>query len=256
MNKLVGVIIPLLLGIVLSYFTYVEVGKVFFLLFIVMFIVSFKLKDLKFSNKDVSIKKFFGVLIKNKKVKHSLWIPFLSGLTYSSGVMGLIITLSKINNFKTNLNLGFVDSLCAVVSLSVLVMFTVKIKKERFNSWLLASGIVSALTLTLFAFVPSRTSLIIYLFVNNSFIALINRINNVIVTNLSNSKALKSEFKTEYYLFRYLIFSISRASGYIILMITCLVFGMEYINYLMIICAISIIVEAIIGAGLNKKANT
>lgn len=247
---------PILFGIVLSYFTYVQTGKIFFMCFILMFIVAFKLKDESFKNKDVDLKEFVSIIKTNKDIFSSLWIPFLSGLTYSSGVMGLIITLSKINNFKTNLNLGFVDSLCAILSLLVLVVFTVKLKKEKYNKWLLISGIVSFLTLMLFAFYPSRNSLIIYLLVNNSFVLLVNRIDNVIVVNLSNDKVLKNEFKTEYYLFRDLIFSISRAFGYILLMIVCLLVGMEYINYLMILCAMAILAETLVGIRLNGRSLT
>ncbi len=252
-KQLVSILIPILLGVVLTYFTYIEVGKVFFLCFIFMFVVAFKFKDANYNSANVDFKKFFSIVKEDRDLRGSLCIPILSGLTYSSGVMSLIVTLSKINNFKTNLNLGFVDSLCAFLSLLVLVVFTTKLPKEKFGKWLTVSGVVMTLVLLFFAVYPSRLSLIVYLIANSSAVALITRINNIITINLSNGEHLKTEFKTEYYLIRDILYAISRSLGYILLMITCFVFGMEYINYLMILCAVAIAFESVIGVKLNKK---
>lgn len=78
-----------------------------------------------------------------------------------------------------------------------------------------------------------------------------NLITNNVVNNLSNSKELKDNFKAEYYLFRDIMFSVSRCVGYLILLLVCLIFGMEYINYILIISAISILFEGVI---VNKIA--
>ncbi len=118
-------------------------------------------------------------------------VPFLSGLTYSSGVMGLILTLSKINNFKTNLNLGYVDSICAILSLIVCTLFAWKIKKNHYKVLLAVSGVCSLISMFLFAFFQTKTVLIIYLIVRYSMIVLINLISDVVIVNLSNCSELK-----------------------------------------------------------------
>ena len=251
-NKISAIVVPLVLGVSLTFISYTDLGKIFFILFIVMFIISFYLNDEYYYNdKKLETKKFLKILKENKHIRNSLLLPFLSGLTYSSGVMATIITLSKINIFKTNLNLGFVDSICGVIFLLTCILYTNKFKKEEFGKLSLISGIISFITLIIFAIKPSITILIIYLFVRNSIIGLMNLITNNVVNNLSNNSELKENFKAEYYLFRDIMFSVSRCIGYLILLFVCLIFGMEYINYILIISAISLLLEGVI---VNKIA--
>lgn len=254
-NKIVTIIIPLILGVALTYFSYVELGKVFFLLFIVMFILSFYLKDGKHKSEKFDMNGFKKVLKKNPNVKLTLIVTFLSGLTYSSGVMGLVMTLSKVNNFKTNLNLGYVDSICAILSLLICVLFAWKIKKRNYKVLLSLAGVSSFISSFLFAIFPTRTVLIIYLIVRYSMVVLINLITDVVIVNLSNCKELKSTYKPEFYFTRDVIFSISRCLGYIILFITCVCVGVKYINYLMILCGLSLLLESIIISSISDKLN-
>lgn len=115
-NKVFSIIVPLLIGFLLTYISYINLGKIFFVLFLVMFIISFYIDDeYHYINRKFELKKFIKLIKDNKDIRNALLICILSGITYSSGVMGLIITLIKINIFKTNLNIGFVDSACAVI---------------------------------------------------------------------------------------------------------------------------------------------
>lgn len=254
-NKISAIIVPLILGVALTYISYTDLGKVFFLLFIVLFVVSFHLNDeVYYDNKKMEMKKFINILKENKKIRNSLLIPFLAGFSYSSGVMATIITLFKINIFKTNLNLGFVESLCALIFLIICILYTSKIKKEKFKPIMYISGIVSFVTLIIFAFNPSLPILIIYLFVRNSLIGIINLISNNVNNNLSNLREVKDEYKAEYYLVRDIMFCISRCLGYLILLIVCLTIGMDYINYILILSAIALLLEGFIVGNLSEDA--
>lgn len=251
-NKIMNIIIPLCMGVALTFISYINLGKVFFSLFVIMFIISFYLKDERYTTKNFQFKKFMELIKKNKKVRNALIVPFLAGFTYSSGVMGTIITLAKINIFKTNLNLGFVDSICAFLSLLICTVYTVKITKDKYKPILNISSVMSFLTLILFAFYPKVWVLIVYLIVRFSFIYIINLISDNVTVNLSNCKELKENYKTEYYFARDAIFAFSRCFGYLMLLLICLLLGMEYINYLMVIPAIALLLEGYIVAKLSK----
>jgi len=251
-NKISSIIVPLILGVALTFMSYTNLGKIFFVLFIVMFVLTFYIDDSVHYNKKIEMKKFWKLLKDNKNVRNSLIVPFLSGFAYSSGVMGTIVTLSKINLFKTNLNLGFVDSLCAALYLIVCILYTAKIKKENFKMVTIISGIISCIVLVFFAIKPTPIILIIYLIVRNSLIGLINLITNDVVANLSNSNELKTEFKAEFYLARDLVYAISRSSGYLILLVVCLTVGMDYIYYILIISGVVLLLEGIIIGRLSK----
>lgn len=246
-NKISAIIVPLILGVALTYMSYTDLGKIFFILFIVMFITSFYIDDEYYlEDKKFELKKFIFIAKKDKSIRKSLIIPFLSGFSYSSGVMGVIITLAKINIFKTNLNLGFVDSACAVIFLLISLIYTSKIKKEQFGIISIISGFLSFIVLIIFSIKPSIIILILYLFVRNSIIGLMNLITNNVINDMSNSSLIKKEFKAEYYFFRDFMFSISRCIGYLILLLVCLVFSIDYINIILIIPAISLLLEGVI----------
>ena len=223
-NKISSIVVPLVLGILLTYIDYVNLGKIFFVLFIIMFVLSFYLKDGVYTkNKKMDYKGFCKVVKDNKNVGLSLLIPFLSGLTYSAGVMGVIITLFKINIFKTNLNLGIVDSICALLFLLMCILFTF-IKKEKISIISLITGTISFIILIIFAFIPSNSILILYLFMSNTIIGLLNLVSSMICSNIANIKEIKNNYKAEYYLIRDIIFSISRCIGYSLLLVVSINF--------------------------------
>ncbi len=251
-NKIIAILMPLLLGVLLSFMSYTDLGKIFFMLFIFMFLITFWLKDNKYGDKKFEMKKFVSLVKTNKNIVYSLLIPLLSGLTYSSGVMSLVVTLFKINVFKTNLNLGFVDSITAILSLIVCILYSTKIKEKSFKRISYISGFISFSVLVLFAFFPKVEMLIIFLLIRYSFILIISLISEYVTVNLANCEELKMELKPEYFLARDVLFSISRTIGYIIIFLVVLFVGMDYINYILIIAGFSLFIEAILVGNLSK----
>lgn len=207
--------------------------------------LSFFIKE---EHKPVSkcdIKRYFKFLKSDKDARNAAVIPLLSGFTYSSGVMGLIITLLKINGFKTNFNLGLVDSICAGLTLLTVVVFTVKIKSENFDKVLLGSGIISFISLAALGIFSNFWTLIIYFLVRQSSIKLIDLISNNKTANLSNTGVLKDQMKEEFYLVRDIFLCYSEVFWVSNLLVVCLVFGMDYINYILIICGAFLLLEAL-----------
>ena len=252
-SQIISIILPLLMGILLTFFNYVTLAKIFFIFFIIIFILSFNLKDaVHYLDRKFDWDGFKKLIKKNKKIRYSLLIPFLSGLTYSSGVMDIVIKLFNINQFKTNLNLGIVDSICAGLSLLVCILFTTLIKKEDFSFASKVSGILFASSLLIFSFWTNKYMLIVYLLLRYSFVKFISLIEDVTIDNFSNCKELKSKYKTEFYLARDVLFSITRTLGYIILLFVSILFGSQYIQYVLIICALAFLIESFILAKVNE----
>ena len=251
-STITSILIPIVLGVLLTFYTYVSISKIFFILFVVLYIISFWIKeDGRYTDNKIEWKRFFKLIKTNKDVRNVLYGPLLSGFTYASGVMGLVVTLSKIYNFKTNLNLGIVDSLCAILTLLSCIVFTT-IKENKFKKILMCSGLVSFGSLILFAFLPNKAMLIIYLIVRSSFINILSQITGNVKVNLSNCHELKNDLKTEYYLINEFIYSTSRCFGYILLLVVGLL-GTEYVNLVLILPAISILFEGIIIGRLCKE---
>jgi hypothetical protein len=249
--KISSIIVPVILGILLSYMSYINVGKIMFCLFIIMFILSLFINETYDEEKNTNLKGFWKLLKKDKDVKKSVLLPILGGISYSSGVMGLIITLSKINVFKSNINLGFVDSACAVIYLITCVLFAF-IKKDKFKKLSYLSGIFGFIILLIYAFTQKIYLLAIYLLIRNSFIGFLNLITNYTTNNISNTKEIKDN-KPEYYLLRELSFTISRCFGFILLIIFNKYFGVNNIYYILILSAIAIITNGIVVGNMNEN---
>ena len=75
-NKVVSIIIPLVVGVILTYIDYTNLGKIFFLLFIVMFIVSFNFKEQNNIVSTFDMKKFFYVVKKNSNIRNLYLLLF------------------------------------------------------------------------------------------------------------------------------------------------------------------------------------
>ena len=252
-NQITSIIIPIILGILLTHFSYTDIGKVVFLLFIVMFIIAFNIKDKKPNNKKFEFKAFMKIVKEKRDIKLSLLIPFLSGFTYSSGVMILITSLLKINMFKTNLNLGFVDSACAILCLLVCALYAKKIKEKHFSTLVAICGVLSFISIFLLAVFDTGWAFIIYLFIRFTAISCINLISDTVVVNLTNCGEIKDTYKSEYYCIRDVIFAISRSLGFLTLLIVSLSGGAGYISYILILPALFILTEAIILSKLSME---
>ena len=249
-----SILIPVILGFLLTFYSYVSVSKIFFMLFIILYLITLGIKDdNNYTNKKIEWRRFFKLLKSNKNVRNSLLGPLLSGFTYSSGVMGVVITLSKIYNFKTSLNLGFVDSLCAILTLLSCIVFTT-INKNKFNKIITLSSLIAFVSLILSAFIPNKITLIIYLIVRSSFIEILAQITVNVRVNLSNCKELQNDLKTEYYLVTEFCYSLARCFGYLLLLVVCL-FSKECLNLVLILPAIAILFEGIIIGNLCKTTN-
>jgi len=99
---------------------------------------------------------------------------------------------------------------------------------------------------------PSLGSLVFYLLIRYSFILIISLISENVVVNLTNCKEIKNDFKPEYFCMRGILFSVSRAFGYVLLLIVTYVFGSEYIYFILILSGLSLFIESIIVSKLSE----
>jgi len=248
-----SILMPLLLGIALTYMSYTDVGKAFFIFFIIMFILSFYIKDLPYKNKNTELKKFFKLVKKEKDLKQALLMPFLGGLTYFSGSFLLIITLTKVINFKTNMALGVVESVCAIIALTISIIYSLKIDKNKISSILKAGGIITLLALVLYSLIPSLNTFIIVLLINSSFIALMTLIDTTTGVDISNHPKIKKHYKAEYLLAREIALTTSRCISFTLTLIIVLIWGIESLNYILVALGIIILLQSIVVGNFLQK---
>ena len=73
---------PVILGVALTFLSYIQVGKIFFCIYVIMFILSFGIKeDYKPVNK-FKLKEYLKLIRQSADIKRATIVSFMSGLTY------------------------------------------------------------------------------------------------------------------------------------------------------------------------------
>jgi len=232
-NQISSIVIPLILGIVLSYYTYVEIGKVVFVLMIVIFILSFYVKDEKDSKKKDSLIVFYKKIKNDTMVQDSMKMQFLQGFTVGSGVLVGVMTIYKILYFETNLYIGVLNSILGLLTCITCIIYAKSKKTHVFKSISIISLVLITMCLVSLAIKPSNIMFIIYLVIYSIGMTLITLTADNIIINTSNHLYVRFH-KPEYHLFIETILEIARILGYIILLSIGIVARKEYLGFVLI----------------------
>lgn len=248
-NTLISIIIPLGLGFLLSKMSYINAGKIFMIVIILMFGLSFKMSDPNVSQKEFNLKKFFDYLKNDSSLKEMFKIRYLEGLTYSSSALNVVITLYSILYLKTNLNIGILTSVLSCISLVTTTLYAYKnSKNDRLLINLSLIFILSSLGLIFIR--PNIYTLIIFLIINNSLIVYIDLLDKNMFTNLTNQYTMiRNNYKAEYHLLLEIFINSGRITGFLLFFAIGLI---GQITYFKIIIGLSIIAYLILLIKIKK----
>lgn len=231
-NQVSSIVIPLILGVLLTFYNYVTIGKVVFLLMIMIFILSFFVKENVSSNNLSSLWLFFKKIVRNKEIKDVLLIQFFKGFTITGGVITSVMTIYKILYFESNLMIGSLNSILGLLTCFSCIMYATKIKKNWYKPIIIITLVLIVGLLMFLGFKPTNYAFIIYLVVYALGITIISLLSDTIIANKSNSLIVKFN-KEEFHLILETILGISRISGYIILLIISIIGNTELLKYIL-----------------------
>lgn len=215
-GQVLWIIVPVLLGALLSKFDYVMVGKFWMLFIIFMFINSFFMRDVKYKNNSFNIKKFKEMIKSNKKLKLILGSRVLEGLTYSASVLNVVVNLYSIIYLKGNLYYGIFNGVIAAVCLITTTIYAFK-NSKRDKEVSIISAVLTLLTLGYLIVKPSIYSLVIYSLVDYSFLVYVELEFSKLTATYTNSEMIKGKFEAEYHFILELFLNIGRIIGYVVL---------------------------------------
>ena len=230
-NNASGIIIPLVLGVLLTYYNYVEIGKVVFILMIVIFILSFYVKDDSKETKRISLYQFYQKVKKDRTVQNAFIMQFLQGFTVGSGVLVGVMTIYKILYFKSNLYIGILNSVLGLLTCISCIVYA-KSKMKHFKTISIITLALMIASLVSLGINPSNTMFIIYLVVYAVGITIVTLTCDNIIVNVSNS--LKIRFhRAEYHLFIETLLEIARIMGFLLLLVIGLIGDESYLNIIL-----------------------
>ena len=237
-NQISNIIMPILLGLLIDKFTYVQIGKVVFILMIVIFILTFFVKEEKVKNKTSNMLEFIKKSLKEKDIRDIIILQFLRGLTISSGVLTVVMTLYKINYFTTNTKIGSLNSILGLITFIACLFYASKIKKDVYKPIILTTLVGVTISLVTIGLKPNyQIMFIIYLVIYAFGVSIMSLLGDTIIANKSSNLFIKFN-KEEYQLLLETVLGIARILGYIVLLIIGIIgvfLNLKYILFISII---------------------
>lgn len=253
--EIVSLLVPILLGAYITVQSYTTAAILIFIFSILKLIVSFKIENKNIQTKKFNIKAFYHILKKDNTLKKLYAIEFFKGIN-RNGVMSLVVSLLIIYYANSEFELGGWTSLFSLLSIIAMYLFGKFYKKSKKKQLLIISLIAILASSCCILYKINMITIIIYNIAYYVFMNIILKITEVNLFDYSNKEPFKSEFNTEYFVFRELFLDTGRVLGYSILLIFVgITQNLAYLNIVFVCIVISIIMVIYISSKLeiNKK---
>ena len=250
-NQISSIVIPLLLGILLSFWTYVQIGKVIFVLMVIIFGLSYYVKDDVKNRPIIKPLSFYKKIKKNNSVRQALYLQFLRGFTIASGVLTAVMTIYKILYFESNLYIGSLNAILGVMTFIACLIYAKSSNYRLFKKVNYITLVLLAISILMLVIKPTNIIFIIYLLVYAVGITFISLYCDKITVDISNLDFIK-DHKAEYHLVLETALGLSRIAGYGVLLVIGLIGDIELLKYLLLLMIIPL---SILIFNVNKSFN-
>lgn len=241
-SSIIGVLCPLLLGSIITVTNYQLTAIIILLISFIQIIFSFLLtpdKNSQLSNFD--IKKTWKKLKDNRQIRRMFITEFFMGISISDSALEVLMTLLIFESFKTNLNLGMVNSMTAIASILLVYLYGKKYKNKDDQHIITIASIVPIVSMLILLLWENSLTLIIYNTCYVIFAALLLTAKEIRLFNLSDSKIVDRNNQSEFLMIREAILNLGRITGYLILLLAGITKSQYVLNIVMVLLTFSIL---------------
>ncbi len=252
LGGLTKVIAPVALGVFITVGSYVEMAMALLVFSCIELGMTFLMKpSMHRSTKKFDISGFWNCMMRFPIIRRLFSVEILRGIAIN-GVLPTIITMYTVYMFKTDMNLGIFTTIFSAVSIATAFLFGRFAKKSAFSTLLLISTIMALLGVGIFTIYTNPITFLIYNFVNVTAIWIIGTIGDVNMYNLSKSRCITCDHKTEYFAFRETALGIGRAISFLALMMVGAVGGYEWLRWYLVGLVIIIVLTGFVSIKTDK----
>ena len=200
-KNIVSIIFPLIFGgmIQKSGFINATIFALFIVIFEIILSNLFKDNNIPKSNKN-NFKEFKNIVKNNKGFKNIMVMKICSGLTYSEGALSYVITIYIIKVFSESISLGIFTSIFSVISVIIGILFIKIIKNKYYVPLMIVTSFTTIVLLCIMLLNCNFITIVLYNLSQTISKGLIDLINEKNIFGFSNIKAIKQEYKVEYFL--------------------------------------------------------
>ncbi len=200
-KNIISIISPLIFAGIIQKSGFINATLFALCIVILEIILSNIFKDNNIPKSDKTNFKEFRQITKNhEEFKRIIETKICSGLTYSEGALSYVITIYIIKVFKESVSLGIFTSIFSIVSALIGLLFVKVIKPKYYKSLMISSSTITIILLCIMLLNCNFTTIVIYNLFQTISKGLTDLINERNVSNFSNIKSIKKEYKVEYYL--------------------------------------------------------
>lgn len=233
------IIMPTILGTSIELLSFFKVSTYVMMLAFVQVILSFFIRI-----KNQNYKKFdLTAYLKSIDIKNNnrLKIIYKSSILYGIllNLIPTLVTIIIVMTYKTNFQLGFLNTIFAICSMIILFIFK-KINNKKIQKNILIGGsLISLVSVVSLVINLGKIEVVVYNIVSCSFIVILEILFNI--ERFNNKKnGINSEFYIENQIFINMIMQIGRILGYGLLFIIGLSNNVIYFKILLLIATIII----------------
>lgn len=251
-KNIISIIFPLIFAGIIQKSGFIN--ATIFALFIVILeiILSNIFKDNNIPKSDKTNFKEFRQITKNhEEFRRIIETKICAGLTYSEGALSYVITIYIIKVFSESVSLGIFTSIFSIISALIGLLFVKVIKPRYYNSLMISTSTITIILLCIMLLNCNFITIVLYNLFQTISKGLTDLINEKNVSNFSNIKSIKKEFKVEYFL----SIETSLLIGRVISNVLFIFMAFTNSNYIMAIFVIFAIMRAVSSIRLQSSMN-
>ncbi len=248
---LAKIITPVILGYFISLNSFINTAVFILALTIILFFLSFLLKDNKSQSKKFNLKALWVLATRRNKIKTILKIEFLKGIALD--IIDTLIILYIVYMFKTNLNLGIFTSLFAICSVATDFILGNRCNFKSFKIILLIANILLFIATAYFVFDTSKFTFILYNLIFASAGEAIRTITETNMYKMSQDKSVVVHYRAEYIALREIVLNLGRIIGFTMVILAALSNNEMLLKYLILLLSLILAYVGYLSINLIKK---
>lgn len=255
LNNLVKVLIPFLLGSIISIKTFETTTIIIFILSFIQILLSFKMKfKMKNNNenKKLDIIKEVNHIKNNIKLQRFYKMKFFKGMAYEVA-LDTAVTLLIIMSFNSDFSLGVITSIISLLAMLSSYVYKKFKNQEKMKLLIIVSYVIILISSIVLVFITNRYTIVGYNLIFAFFLQFIMVSEEVQTLKFTNSDVINDSNRVETYVLLEMFLNIGRIISYILLFVVGIYDNLYLLEILIIFLVISIGVETINLIKFNKE---
>lgn len=255
LNNLVKVLIPFLLGSIISIKNLETTTIIIFILSFIQILLSFKMKFKIQNNKEskkLDIIKEVNHIKNNIKLQRFYKMKFFKGMAYE-GALDTAVTLLIIMSFNSDFSLGVITSIISLLAMLSSYVYKKFKNQEKMKLLIIVSYVIILISSIVLVFITNRYTIVGYNLIFAFFLQFIMVSEEVQTLKFINSDVINDSNRVETYVLLEMFLNIGRIISYILLFVVGIYNNLYLLEILIIFLVISIGVETINLIKFNKE---